>query len=180
MLSLLGDRIEKGRIRRHAAEGHPFWDRVARAVMRRPVVWLVAGVSVMLVLAVPALGLQTGFSGIDALPPRHRVEQVFTILTTQFGVRSTAPIEVVVDGNVAVRDGEGRDRRTSDPPDRRGSRLGPSSVRVEGRDEPGGRLGVAYAGNPNAPESLRAVERIRDEYVPEAFAERSSRRARRW
>ena len=39
VLSLLGDRIEKGRIRRHVVEGHPFWDRVARAVMRRPVVW---------------------------------------------------------------------------------------------------------------------------------------------
>ena len=31
-------------------------------------------------------------------------------------------------------------------------------------------MSVSVAGNPNAPESLRAVERIRDDYVPAAFA----------
>jgi RND superfamily putative drug exporter len=168
VLSLLGDRIEKGRIRRHQVEGHPFWDRVARAVMRRPVAWLAGGVAILLLLALPALGLRTGFSGIDSVPTDTESYRAFTALTTKFGGSLDAPIEVVVDGDVAS-DGVATAMddlvalTDADPA------LGTSSIRVVPEVDLAIVL-VATAQNPNAPESLRAVERIRDDYVPEAFA----------
>ncbi len=168
VLALLGDKIEKGRIRRHAVEGHPFWDRESRAVMRHPVVWLVAGVSVLLLLAVPALRLHTGFSGIDALPPSTESSQAFHELTRKFSGSLDAPVEVVVDGNVEsakvsaaiddlIRQTDGDDA------------LGPASTRVEAAENLA-IVSIATAGNPNSPDSLHAVERIRNNYVPEAFA----------
>ena len=168
VLALLGDKIEKGRIRRHAVEGHPFWDRVSRAVMRRPVVWLVSGVALLLLLAVPALDLHTGFSGIDALPPSTESSQAFRELTKKFSGSLDAPVEVVVDGNVesekvAVAIDDLIRQTDKDPA------LGPASTRVEAAKNLA-IVSVATAGNPNSPESLHAVERIRHEYVPEAFA----------
>jgi len=173
LLSLLGHRIEKGRIRRHQVEGHPFWDRVARAVMRRPVPWLTAGVAVLVLLALPALGLKTGFSGIDALPRDTESVRAFQELTAKFSGSLDAPIEVVVDGDVeagavttAIDDLISRTDR--DPA------LGPATVRSV-PEEDVAIVAVAVAGNPNAPESLRAVERIRHEYVPAAFADVDAR-----
>ena len=169
LLSLLGDRIEKGRIRRHEVDGHPFWARVSRAVMRRPVVWLVAGTSVMVLLALPALGLRTGFSGIDALPPSTEASRSFAVLTSQFGGARAEPIEVVVDGDV-----EGADTAAAidDLVTRleRDDEFGPASVRVEAAKDVA-IVSVAVRGNPNGDDALRAVERIRDDYVPAAFAE---------
>ena len=153
-------------------EGHPFWDRVARAVMHRPVVWLTAGVAVMLFLALPALGLKTGFSGIDALPKDTEASKSFTILTSQFGGALSEPIEIVIDGDVASSDGEAAianlQELLSDD-----ATLGPSTVRVEEYDNIA-IVSVPVRSNPNAPEALRAVERIRDQYVPDAFADTSA------
>ena len=168
VLSLLGDRIEKGRIRRHQVEGHPFWDRVARAVMRRPVAWLVGGVAILVLLALPALGLKTGFSGIDAVPTSTESAQAFRQLTSTFDGSLDAPIEVVVDGSVESADVstaiDDLIRQTD-----RDAALGPASTQVRA-DRDLAIVSVSVAGNPNAPESLRAVERIRHDYVPAAFA----------
>lgn len=168
VLSLLGDRIEKGRLRRHKVEGHPFWDRVARAVMRRPVAWLSAGVVILVLLALPALGLRTGFSGIDSVPTDTESYRAFVELTRKFDGSRDAPIHVVVDG--AVEDADVSTAiddlisRTDDD-----AALGPASIRLVPEQDLA-IVSVPTAQNPNAPESLRAVERIRDDYVPDAFA----------
>jgi RND superfamily putative drug exporter len=168
VLALLGDKIEKGRIRRHAVEGHPFWDRESRAVMRHPVVWLASGVAVLLLLAVPALDLHTGFSGVDALPSNTESSQAFRELTTKFSGSLDAPVEVVVDGNVeSEKVNKAIDDLISQTD--RDSALGPASTRVVAAKNLA-IVDIAVAGNPNAPESLRAVERIRNEYIPSAFA----------
>ena len=157
LLSLLGDRIEKGRIgRKNKMEGHPFWDRVARAVMHRPVVWLTAGVAVMLFLALPALGLKTGFSGIDALPKDTEASKSFTILTSQFGGALSEPIEIVIDGDVASSDGEAAianlQELLSDD-----ATLGPSTVRGRGVRQHRDRLGSGA----QQPERARGTARGR-------------------
>jgi RND superfamily putative drug exporter len=168
VLALLGDRIEKGRIRRHVVEGHPFWDRVARAVMRRPVVWLVSGAAVLLILALPALGLKTGFSGIDAVPPETESAQAFRELTTKFEGSLDSPVEIVIDGNVESEEvGTAIDELISRTDD--DAALGTARIELF-PDQDLAVVNVATAGNPNAPESLRAVERIRHEYVPATFA----------
>jgi len=72
VLTLLGDRVDKGRIpfvgRLRARAGTGFWSRLADLVTRRPVASLVASVFVLASLAVPAAGMHLGESTVDDLP----------------------------------------------------------------------------------------------------------------
>jgi putative drug exporter of the RND superfamily len=173
MLALLGDRIEKGRVHRRSLEQHPFWDRVARAVMHRPVRGLVVGTGVLVLLASPALGLHTGFSGIDALPEATRARTAFEVLTTDFAGVLSDPVQVVVDGDVesppvrnAIDELEQRVERDST--------LGPATTTIDA----GRRVAVVSApvdGNPTGNAALDAVRRIRDDYVPASFDRATAR-----
>ncbi|MDQ3570289.1 MAG: MMPL family transporter, partial [Actinomycetota bacterium] len=66
ILGLLGDRVNALRVRRRAGEPRSggFWDRVTRGVMHRPVAALVVGVGLLLLAAVSAFDMRTGFSGV--------------------------------------------------------------------------------------------------------------------
>ncbi|MFD7684641.1 MMPL family transporter [Streptomyces sp. NPDC060187] len=76
LLSLLGERVEKGRVpflhrakrrdadggrknRRPAAEGSRFWGAVLRVVLARPAISLVVATGALLAIAAPALGMKT-------------------------------------------------------------------------------------------------------------------------
>ncbi|OMI37316.1 MMPL family transporter [Streptomyces sparsogenes] len=63
LLALLGHRVDKARIpwvgrRRTAADRSRVWAAVARAVVRRPLVWGGSAVLALLLLALPALGMR--------------------------------------------------------------------------------------------------------------------------
>ncbi|MGH3212254.1 MAG: MMPL family transporter, partial [Trebonia sp.] len=101
LLSLLGDRVDKGRIpfigrRRAAAPPSRVWAALVRRVVRRPLVWGGAATIVMLAIAAPALGIRLAYPAIDA-PADLPV--VSTIETIQAAFpQSPAPAEVVVTG----------------------------------------------------------------------------------
>ncbi|KPH99262.1 MMPL domain protein [Actinobacteria bacterium OK074] len=69
LLSLLGDRVDKGRLpflnrsRRQAGprpmEGSRFWKRILRVVLARPLVSIVVATGALLAVAAPALGMKT-------------------------------------------------------------------------------------------------------------------------
>ncbi|MGW2703275.1 MMPL family transporter [Streptomyces sp. NPDC001340] len=67
LLSLLGERVEKGRIpflgRRRRRQGAPaesrFWTAVLRGVLARPVISVVVAAGALLAVAAPALGMKT-------------------------------------------------------------------------------------------------------------------------
>ncbi len=74
ILSLLGDRIDRlrlpfigRRVGREARIDGP-WGRLAGAVTRRPVIWTVAAGGLLIVLAIPALGMRTSLPGVESLP----------------------------------------------------------------------------------------------------------------
>ena len=77
LLGLLGDRVNAWRLpvfgRMATREESPFWSRVVRAVMRRPVVSLVLSTAALLVMATPDPGpaLRRGRCEHTARPPRR-------------------------------------------------------------------------------------------------------------
>jgi len=100
MLSLCGDRVNKGRVpglhalkSRMASFG--LWSRVVDRVMRRPLAYSVATVALLLALAAPALQMDTGTSGVDALPQDLAVVQKFQHLEAAFPSETDA-LSVVV------------------------------------------------------------------------------------
>ncbi|WP_035859129.1 MMPL family transporter [Cryptosporangium arvum] len=96
ILSLLGDRIDKGRLPlRRSTDSR--WGRVARHVSRRPVAYLLASTAVLLTLAAPALSMRTGFpdAGDDATSISHR--RAYDLLAEGFGPGINGPLLVVAD-----------------------------------------------------------------------------------
>ncbi len=86
-----------------------FWDRITRAVMARPWVWLVTTGTFMILLSVPywaqsnpldnGRGIRTGFSGISTIPDNIQTKQAFDVLVAKFpkvGEQSTT--DVVIPG----------------------------------------------------------------------------------
>ena len=174
LLSLLGDRVNALRlplIGRAAESGSGtegrFWAAIVRAVMRRPVVTLVAAVGILLALCIPVLDLKLGFVGVRALPDRFESKQGFVAFEESFGAGTTDSTEIVVDGDVsspsvqaAIRRLEARLRsddaflppQTTPYPEHQLASI-ETLLRGDSRDE------SAYD----------AVRRIRGEYVPESF-----------
>jgi uncharacterized membrane protein YdfJ with MMPL/SSD domain len=175
LLGLLGDRVNALRIPylgRNAESGTAREGRlasaVARGVMRRPVVALVASVALLLAAAVPVLDLNIGFAGIRTFPDHLASKQGFDAFQEEFGVGTPDSVQVVVDGDVGS------------PPaaaavDRLAAEMGREpALRQPTVDEfPERRLAVVealVAGDSRDQAAIDAVERLRDETVPGAFA----------
>ena len=100
ILSLLGDRIDAGRLGRHRplspAETTAWW-RLAHRISGRPWPYLLVASVLLLTLAAPALSMRTGFpdAGDDSVGTSHR--QAFDLLADGFGPGVNAPLLIVAD-----------------------------------------------------------------------------------
>jgi uncharacterized membrane protein YdfJ with MMPL/SSD domain len=93
VLSKLGDRVHRSRLpllRRLKREERDsrVWGFVLGHVMRRPVVALVAGVGILVVLALPVLGMQTKTNGLDDVS-----RSAFPVLKTYDHIQQSFPAE---------------------------------------------------------------------------------------
>jgi RND superfamily putative drug exporter len=168
VISLLGDRVNKGRIRRQASLENVdkiggMWDKITRAVMGRAVLWLVGASALMIVLAIGYFSLETGFAGTDTLPEELESRQAFEILENDLGLGGAAgPLEVVIAGDVTP-EVEAAMESFAAALFADGS-FGPPTV-----DTALGLVSAPLVGDIQSPESVAAVERVRDDLVPAAF-----------
>jgi RND superfamily putative drug exporter len=102
ILSMLGPWTDRGRIpflgrRRTAARQSKFWGALARAVVRRPLVWGGVAAIALLALAAPALRLNLEDPGIHSLPPNVPAVHALADISEAFP-GGPVPAEVVVTG----------------------------------------------------------------------------------
>ena len=100
ILSMLGKWTERGRIpflgrRRTVAHESRFWGMLARAVVRRPLIWGGVAVAVLLALAAPVLSLNLEDAGIHSLPSNVPVVRSLMDISQAFP-GGPEPAEVVV------------------------------------------------------------------------------------
>ena len=176
LMSLLGDRVNAprvpflSRLSARRAEGHGgVWERLSHSIMRRPVIWLAAAVTLLLLAASPVLFMQTGSTGMTATgyPDDQYAKQGWDTLDRDFSLGKANPVQIVVDGRAdaaAVTDGVAR-LQTALEAD---GRFGPAQVAVS---EAGDLtvLSVPLAGDPAAEAAQRIVRQLRDGVVPAAF-----------
>jgi RND superfamily putative drug exporter len=103
LLAVLGHRVNALRIRRSVQrppreETSGGWYRLARGVMRRPLVYASVITIALLALAAPFLRISWGGTDARTLPAASTVRQVTETLDSQFPVNSTDPIEVLITG----------------------------------------------------------------------------------
>ena len=200
ILSLLGDKINAGRIfgrNRDVEHGRPggFWDRASRAVMARPVAWLVVAGGFMIMLSLPywiqghpeddGMGIKTGLSGISTLPDEVQSKQAYNVLLAEFpktGAQATAQIVISGDG-VGTPGGAPGEPGTLAPEVQQGMdslesavaddpNLGAPSDPVVSQDGSVALVEIPLAGAATDSQSEAAILEIanlRNDYIPAAF-----------
>jgi RND superfamily putative drug exporter len=135
--------------------------------MRRPVLYLVTFVALLIAAAIPAFGLNLGASGVSTLPDRLEARQGFEALARDFPQASSSPALIAVVGKV-------RTPRVQAAIARLRKELGADPVfgRSDLRIAPGGDLaaiGVEVGGDKTGRRALAAVRRLRSVEIPRAF-----------
>jgi RND superfamily putative drug exporter len=111
VLSLLGGRIDKGRVIRRHRPARPAqdtaWWRFGHRVSARPWPYLLGSVVALLAIATPTLWLQTAFpaAGDAAVDTTHR--QAYDLLTEGFGIGFNGPLLIVADLDAPGVTGDG-------------------------------------------------------------------------
>ena len=175
VLSLMGDRVDRFRLpllrRRQAAfadSQQGFWYRVTYAVMRRPAIGLILATGFLIAATVPYFDINTGTSGVSDLPDHFRAKQGFEVIQEEFGFGLNAPAEVVIDGDPDSVSIQGAiEKLVASLQSNTG--FGPTTVtQNESRDLT--LLSVPLSAGPSTEESINSVRRLRDDYIPAAFA----------
>lgn len=175
MLGLLGDRINSlrvpffGRLAQAAAEGAGggFWGRVARGVMRRPVISLIVSAGILIAAAFPTLDINTGAAGVNTLPEdRSQSKRAFTILDQKFYAGRITPTEIVIDGDARSKSVLAAVKRLNRSLPK--STFGQMSVEMN-RARDLTVVSVPVAGDATDKGAIGAVRELRSQYIPKAF-----------
>jgi RND superfamily putative drug exporter len=181
LLYYLGDRFDRVRlvprrlIERREDEEHNMWSRLARVIMRRPV--LVAGIAIVLLLAAaaPVLTLQLGPGSNQGIPQNLEAVEGNNVLTAAVGAGAVAPTDIVIDtgrpDGASAAETQAAKRRLIQELQRDpevgaiDDGKGPQYVDATGRYIHFRVIGKHEYG---VPEAQRFVHRLRDDLVPGA------------
>jgi RND superfamily putative drug exporter len=94
LLGRLGDKVEKGRVRR-ARPNSRVWNAILRPVLRFPVPAAIVSTAVLVVLALPMLGLHTTLLGVGDLPRSIPVVRTYEKIQKAFPGAQTPAVVVL-------------------------------------------------------------------------------------
>ena len=174
VLSKLGDKVEKGRVPflarlRQRRAGRSVWGAVVERVMRRPALSLAVSGAFLVALAIPALSLQPKVSGAEDLPRDIPVVQTYDRITAAFpgeaaGATVVVEADDVTSGATAASIDELVASAEADP-------QVSGKVEVEtSRDGSVAAVQIPTVGNGSDATATRAMETVREQLVPAAFA----------
>ncbi len=170
VLSKLGDKVNKGRIpfiqRVHGSGAEAgFWAAIVDRVLRHPWVSAIAAAGLLVVLALPALGLHTANSGVQGLPRDLPVMQTYERIQDAFPGGPLPALVVIRAPDVrrlqvtaAIRDLRNRAVQT-------GLMQDPVTVTAS-RDRTVAQVAIPLKGNGTDDTSNRALQVLRDDVIP--------------
>jgi RND superfamily putative drug exporter len=176
LLSLLGDRVDFGRVpglarMRRPGDGSRVWGVILRRVLKRPGLSVVAAVGFLLVLATPVIGIHTEQLSLDKLLPADAsIMQSYHRITAAFP-GGPSPAQVVVKApdvrsgavTAAVEDFKARAAATGLVGEPIIVSVHPGSDVIEIR--------VPLAGSGSDATSVRALDALRTDVVPASFGQ---------
>jgi RND superfamily putative drug exporter len=168
LLSRLGDRVNSVRVpvlhRLQRPEGGRFWSWLVDRVMRRPGLAAALSAGVLVVLALPALGMKTVVPGVEALPQKLEAVQVYNRVQAVFPGEQEPAVVVVrapsIDREVEAAITELRRQAVAG-----GAAHEPISTKVSA-DRTVARIELPIAGTGSDSVSFDAISTLRNEIVP--------------
>jgi uncharacterized membrane protein YdfJ with MMPL/SSD domain len=175
ILAWLGDRVEKGRIpllgRLKARKGGGFWSGLVDRVMRRPLIWGGAATAILVALAIPAFGIHTADSGVDAFPKDMPVIKTYDRMQAAFP-GAQVPAEVVVSAKDVTAPGvkagirDLREAAKGDP-----HSFGRPVTLSVSPDRTVADLQIPLAGNGTDSRSNAALGKLREQLIPQTIGQ---------
>ncbi len=102
LLGILGHRINSLQVvpkRFRKQETSKFWEKIAYAVMKRPVVLVVLVGGVLIYSMTPIWHMKLGVPNAEVLPPSYESRYGAELLKTAYDPRMTGPIQIVIQSN---------------------------------------------------------------------------------
>lgn len=143
--------------------GSGLWGHLASAVMRRPVVWLLASLAILLALAAPIVSMNIGAQESSSLPDTT-FTRGFNVLAEDFSAGLDSPVRIVVSG--AALDGDSVDALVATLQD------DADFGAVSAGTSPDGAIAIVDVitrADPYSHEAEEVVRNLRDEVVPNVF-----------
>jgi uncharacterized membrane protein YdfJ with MMPL/SSD domain len=173
MMSLLGDRMEKGRIpfisRRKARTGQSrAWTAIVRTVMRRPAVAIVVAGGALVALAIPAFGMNVKSTGVQDFPQGLSTIQTYNQIQELYPSEHPPALLVVQADDVRSPRVKAAINEVSTEAQAKGVALGNPDVRVNERGTVAA-VSLPLAGNGENDRSKSALSSLRDDLIPAAF-----------
>jgi putative drug exporter of the RND superfamily len=169
LLGLCGDRIERlrlGRDRRPTLGHSALWERWGKRLARRPGIFAVVSVALLLAVAAPVTGLGLGLTDSSSSPQSTTVRQAYDLITDNYGAGANGPL--LVTANV-----DGKDDPTLAKLHEGLSASGAQAVAAPQMSEDGtaAMINVIPNGSPISDETSSLVDRTRDEIIPASGAD---------
>lgn len=159
-----------GQSKPYSPEAHGgVWNTITIAVMRRPYVSMMLATTLLVILGYFFFEIEKGTSGISVLPDDQPLKQGFETLDDKFGFGSDERAFAAIDGPVGSSDITDAVNRLSALMDADAGLTDP-----EIRIEPSVNLASVSAkvpGDPNNQTALETIRRLRDDLIPQAFAD---------
>ena len=173
LLGLLGDRVNWLTIpiigrRRSPESGGGLWGRVTGAVTAHPAISVVITAAILIALAAPVTTLELGSGGISMLPDDTDERHAFDVVIAEFtdGIIKADIVVLAPDVSTDAVQSAIEDLTASLASD---DFFGTAEL----MPSPNGDLmdiRVSIAGDISSDESIAGIRRLRDDYVPAAFA----------
>ncbi len=159
LLAVLGPKVDALPLWRRRRESRGWWARLAHSVMRRPVVYVVATVALLLALGAPFLRINWGGVDAAALPAGTDARAVAEALDARFPRNATTPVNAIVTGT--------SDRAAIDAfGDRLAALPGAAGATVTGSEGTTTRIAVRYDADPYSDTARDLVQKVRDAPAP--------------
>ncbi len=147
-----------------------FWGAAVRTVMARPLLMAGASSAFLVALAIPFFSIELGMSGPESIPERYEVREAFEILNEEFSAGRLAPTQIAIRAadvtapEVQEAIGRAMAEIQADPD---------MVLTSDVQPVPDGRVAffdLALPGDAAGEQALAAIDRLRDEILPAAFA----------
>jgi RND superfamily putative drug exporter len=170
LLSLCGDGIERlrvGRDRRPTLGHSAMWQRFGQRLARRPRLFAVTSIVLLIALAAPVLKLGLGLADQSSAPKSTTSRQAYDLLTDSFGPGANGPLVVAVDLGA---------QQAAGPDDPRLVKLRDGLAAADGaqavsapqiaKDGTAALINVVPDGSPTSSTTSHLVDDVRDSVIP--------------